>query len=115
LDALNSSRFKKTEPVRHVEPKHAAQEGEDTPRNYVTRLIGLAKDGNGKLTLPQIRWELQDKSITMPDILGWFAAYAVDVRVEQRPGNTLYLHFGQGKRQVKNVNSELVVLGDRRS
>jgi hypothetical protein len=90
-----------------------ALEGEDTPRNHVNHLIGLAKDGNGKLTLSQIRWELQDKSITMPDVLGWFSAYAADVHAEPHPGNTLYLTFGQSKRQVKQVvnSNGIAVIG----
>jgi hypothetical protein len=89
LDALKNLLTQHSEPIKRIGPKRVALEGEDTPRNHVNHLIGLAKDGNGKLTLSQIRWELQDKSITMPDVLGWFSAYAADVHAEPHPGNTL--------------------------
>lgn len=113
LSALKNLLHQRSEPIKHIAPKRVALEGEETPQNYVNVLIGLAKDGNGKITLPEIRFRLQDKSITLRDVLGWFHTYAADVRVEQRPGNTLYLNFGNTKRTIKHVGPESMVLANR--
>lgn len=113
LDALKNLLHQRSEPIKHIGPKKAALEGEDTPQNWVNILIGMAKDGNGKITLPEIRFRLQDKSITLYDVRRWFAEYAADVRVEQRIGNTLYLDFGQIKRGVKRVGDGSMALANR--
>jgi hypothetical protein len=114
LDALKNLLKQHSEPVKHIGPKHAAVEGDDTPKNWVNRLIGIAKDGNGTINIHQIRYELQNKSIIIPDVLKWFSKYAVDVYVEPHPGNTLYLTFGRSTtRTVKHVNTELAVLGEK--
>jgi len=114
LDALKNLLHQHSEPIKHIGPKHTAQEGEDTPRNWVQRLIGLAKDGNGSINIHQIRYELQNKSIILADVLKWFAECAADVKVEQRPGNTLYLTFGRSTtRTVKRVTSEEIVLANK--
>lgn len=116
LNALYNLYRQRSEPVKRIGPKSVALEGDETPKAWVTHLIGVAKDGNGKLTLPQIRWELQDKSITMSDVLGWFALYAADVKAVPHPGNTLYITAPQARRQVKRIGptgANLAVIGEK--
>jgi hypothetical protein len=93
LDALKNLNYKSVEPVKLLEPKVAAMEGEYAPKTKVERLIGIAKDNNDKLTLYQARFELADDTLRIEDLMDMLCRYAPEVLVKRNPRNTLYLEF----------------------
>ncbi|MFA5365568.1 MAG: hypothetical protein WC325_10360 [Candidatus Bathyarchaeia archaeon] len=112
LNTLKSFNLKgPSEPIKKIQPKPYITEAEDTPANTAKILINLAHqniwDGKGRLTLAEARYELSDKTLTLPDLKLLINQYYPAVTVEFRPGNMMLFDFnGRVKRSVVKVVQE---------
>lgn len=91
------------EPIKTV-PTKTVYEPELSPKTTAQILLRLAHqddfNGVGRLTLAQVRYELQDKSLQLQDITRLLNQYAPQSTIETRPGNTILIYF-DGKDTIK--------------
>jgi hypothetical protein len=99
------------DPVKHIAPKHEAQPDTNTPHNQALTLLNLAQhdqwNGAGRITLSQARYELNDKSLRLDDVLSLLRAELPAIEFETRPGNTIYVYFN-GKNASKTKQPVIV-------
>jgi hypothetical protein len=93
-------------PIKTLSPKpNAALETSPTDRTQAHILFALAQhdilNGVGRITLSQARYELEDKSLTVNDVLRLLRSHIKNCEFESRPGNIINFYF-DGKDVVKS-------------
>jgi hypothetical protein len=98
-------------PIKTIAPKHEAQPDLDTPHNQALTLLNLAQhdqwNHTGRVTLAQARYELNDKSLRLEDVLSLLKSELPAIEFETRPGNTIYVYF-DGKSASKTKQPVIV-------
>ncbi len=83
-------------PVKTV-PHKQVEHPELSPKTTAEILLRLAHNdefnGVGRLTLAQVRYELQDKSLQLQDVTRLLSRYAPHSTIETRPGNVILIYF----------------------
>lgn len=99
-------------PIKTVPPKHTeTRETETAPHTQAAILLRLAQNdmfnGVGRFTLKQARYELEEPSLQLIDVLKLMRENIKDATFEARPGNTIYCTLKKPARPAVKIIPEL--------